>query len=336
VRLVVHYDLPPGIEDYYQEAGRAGRDGKEAYCIVVLKPSSIQQLRTRVEAGFPEMDFIKRIYRSLHLYLDIAVGAGGGETFDFDLNTFSTRFDFRPSEAFQALDILAKDGWIQIDDSSFRGSTFQLVVDVDTLYSYQVAEPLLDLLTKALLRGYEGIWTSPVHIQEAKLASFLQWPEQQVIKQLNRLQTLGLADYRKPKSKSQITLLRERVKEDRFSIDPKAYAFRKERALRRMESMEQYLKDEVSCREMFIRNYFDETDTKPCGHCDRCQSRQPAAKSKTVLLYDTLQDHQGITVKDFLEKYGAERQADIKKLLRQLADEQKIQIIEDKIFPKNA
>jgi ATP-dependent DNA helicase RecQ len=332
VRLVVHYDLPPGIEDYYQEAGRAGRDEKDAYCMIVTKPSSIQQLKTRVEASFPSFEEIKRIYKSLHLYLDLAVGSGLGDTFDFDLHAFSSRFSLNSSQAYVALKILADDGWISLDESTMKGSTVQIITDVTTLYQCQVAEPMLDLLTKALLRGYEGLWSYRVNIQENKLAKYLQWTEAQVTRQLNRLHALELIDYKKAASGSQVTLLRERVPENNFTIDQKAYSFRKDRAMARMNSMIQYLGDEIPCREWYIRSYFDEKDDQYCGHCDRCLARNGEKKSKPAGIYKAIQDKSGITVKDFLANYATEQQPAIKKELRQLADENKIRIIEDKIY----
>src|SRR5690606_38281596 len=129
-------------------------------------------------------DEIRRVYVALHLYLDLATGSGAGDTFGFDLDAFASRFNMRPGEAYTSLDILARDGWIQLDENVFRGNTLQIVADKESLYASQVADKELYQLVRALLRGYEGLWSTPVAIHEKRIAGFLQWKESDVFKRL--------------------------------------------------------------------------------------------------------------------------------------------------------
>ncbi|HQW04109.1 MAG TPA: RecQ family zinc-binding domain-containing protein, partial [Saprospiraceae bacterium] len=151
-------------------------------------------------------------------------------------------------------------------------------------------------------------------------------------KHLVRLHALGVVEYRTSTARNQITLLRERVPEQNFSINLKAYAFRKERAFARMNSMLGYLKEEVECREVFIRNYFDEPEAQRCGHCDRCLQVDQGGTKWIKAIYKVLNDRDGITIKDFLAQYNHQQQPSIKQELQQLADENRIWIVEDKIY----
>jgi hypothetical protein len=187
-----------------------------------------------------------------------------------------------------------------------------------------------------LLRGYEGLWAGAVAIREQQLAGLLGWTEERVVRHLQRLHAQGLVDYHRPLTPAQVILLRERAPDRLFTIDEQAYAARRDRALRRTEAMLDYIGGEVACREVFLRQYFGESLTAPCGHCDRCKQRRIPQADWLAELQRVLDASETVTVKAFLARFDPAHVHDIRAAMTRLAEEGQIRIVDDTIHRPGA
>jgi ATP-dependent DNA helicase RecQ len=275
VRVVAHLDLPDNLEAYYQEAGRAGRDGKKAYAVILLHQKDLDDLQLRVEQNYPTLEYIRRVYQSLANYYKIAVGSNLLVSYDFDLKAFASTFNLSHFEAYQALKRLEQEGFIQLNETFYNPSKLYINVNKGKLYEFQIAHANMDYFVKALLRIYGGdLFSGFQVIFEAQIAKLLNISTEEVVKRLQFLHQSDVAIYDQRKEQPQITFLTHRYDASKLPIDNLLLQKRRQLQLDKMQAVKAYASNELRCRTQMLLAYFDEESYLKCGICDNCLSNK--------------------------------------------------------------
>jgi ATP-dependent DNA helicase RecQ len=286
VRLVVHLDIPENLEAYYQEAGRAGRDGLRCYAAILYHDNDVTSLQTKVNQSLPSVEYLKKIYQALANYYQLAVGSSEGESYDFDLHKFTERFSLQPIEVYNALKKLEEEGFIQFNESFYSPSQLHFHLDHSALYQFQVANAKFDEPIKMLLRLYGGeLFSGYVRVSESYIASALKFPVKQVISFLKHLNDLKVVDYQPVKDQPQLTFVVARQDADRLPINVERLNERRKLIMSKMEVMVNYTTSTHQCRMQMIQDYFNEVSTSSCLICDVCIQRR---KKENASAYDLL------------------------------------------------
>ena len=271
VRFVIHVDAPDSLEAYFQEAGRAGRDGKKAMAVLLYNNTDTVRLKKAVSEKFPDQDLIKRTYEALCNYLQIAMGSGKGVTYDFNIVDFANAFHLSLTYTLSALKILELDGYIEYTDELDRSAMVHFRVDRDELYKFQVANSSFDAFIKLLLRSYSGLFSDYTPIDENLLAKRASISRDLVYKYLCTLDSHKIIHYIPQKSTPFIVMIRERVDASRVVVSKENYTTRRKQYETQVRAVIDYATTSSVCRSQQLLSYFGEKNSTRCGFCDVCE-----------------------------------------------------------------
>jgi ATP-dependent DNA helicase RecQ len=280
VRFVVHYDLPDNLESYYQEAGRAGRDEKKAYAVLLFSDADKAKMKQRVQNSFPEMEDIKNLYEAICQYLQIPYEGGKYQAYDFNISDFASRYKFGLMTIYNGIKLLQRGGYLELTDEVSNRSKIYFIVNRDDLYNFQLANEKYDGFIKLILRNYTGVFTDYTKIDENMLAKKIHVSVDKIYQYLNRLKYYKIIDYIPYKKTPMIVLTEERLKKKSIYLSKDQYKERKELFSKQVKKVLEYAETETKCRSQILLEYFGEDNAYRCGICDVCTRRNELELSK--------------------------------------------------------
>ncbi|HJF05873.1 MAG TPA: RecQ family ATP-dependent DNA helicase [Bacteroides thetaiotaomicron] len=326
VRIVLHLDLPDSPEAYFQEAGRAGRDGEKAYAVILYSKSDKTTLHKRVVDTFPDKEYILNVYEHLQYYYQMAMGDGFQCIREFNLEEFCRKFKYFPVPVDSALKILTQAGYLEYTDEQDNSSRILFTIRRDELYKLREMGKEAEALIQSILRSYTGVFTDYAYISEESLAVRTGLTRQQIYNTLVTLTKRRIVDYIPRKKTPYIIYTRERLELRFLHIPPSVYEERKARYEARIKAMEEYVTTENICRSRMLLRYFGEKNEHNCGQCDVCLSKR-ATDNLSEKSYEEVKrqildllSHSPLTPAETADQIKAEKE-DIGQVIRYLLDE---------------
>ena len=326
VRIVLHLDLPDSPEAYFQEAGRAGRDGEKAYAVILYSKSDKTTLHKRVVDTFPDKEYILNVYEHLQYYYQMAMGDGFQCIREFNLEEFCRKFKYFPVPVDSALKILTQAGYLEYTDEQDNSSRILFTIRRDELYKLREMGKEAEALIQSILRSYTGVFTDYAYISEESLAIRTGLTRQQIYNILVTLTKRRIVDYIPRKKTPYIIYTRERLELRFLHIPPSVYEERKARYEARIKAMEEYVTTENVCRSRMLLRYFGEKNEHNCGQCDVCLSKR-ATNDLSEESYEEVKrqildllSHNPLTPAETADQIKAEKE-DIGQVIRYLLDE---------------
>ena len=281
VRFVVHYTMCDNMESYYQEAGRAGRDGVRSYATLLVSPDDYKSLSRRIESTFPPLDVVKTIYNQLCSFLMIAIGDGKGRSYIFNIHDFCAQYHYFPTTVLGALDLLERNEYLTYVEVAENPARIIFRVSRDDLYKVEMSKKT-EQVVLTVLRMYNGVFTEFRAIDEMAIASAAKLQQIEVHEAFKELWIRQIIRYVPANSSPMIYMNEERLAISDLYIAPKTYSMRKEQMALRFNTMVEYADNSSTCRSVVIQNYFGDTSAEPCGCCDICLAKRKGVKVEQV------------------------------------------------------
>ncbi len=330
VRVVVHYDVPDSPEAYFQEAGRAGRDGKRAYAVLLSSRAALGGLTKRIDDAFPPKDYILRVYEALANYYQLGEGEGQGRAFEFNLKVFARNFRLNEARVMSAIGILEVAGYLGYTTDINSRSRVMFTVLRDRLYEFETGDPLLERLMVLLMRNYAGIFVQDAYVDEGFLADELGVKRKVLYDAFISLAKRKVIRYVPGDVKPYIVYYQPRLPLSYITIGREAYENRKKLFVTKIEAMARYIRDDETCRQLLLMEYFGQKEEKPCGICDVCIGKKKRLQrgERKSLEEQILQvlAKQNINVRELVRQFDVEQEVVIEQV-RKLLDEGKIQYV---------
>ena len=292
VRIVVHFDIPDSPEAYFQEAGRAGRDGKKAYAVLLYNEATLTALKKRIDQAYPEKKYIREVYQALANFFCIEEGTGKGMAFEFDPDVFVKTFKLDYVSALAAIEILQVSGYLECTTDIHSQSRITFLVLRDQLYKIELEDELTERLVELVLRTCAGIFVQYAYIDESYFAERLGVNRDQLYHALLNLAKRRIINYIPGNDRPYIVYHQPRVPASYLHISRTAYEDRKESYAKKVRNMVDYVEDQKGCRQLYLMAYFGQAEKYPCGICDHCleekkrmgKSEQQATDQKIMAL----------------------------------------------------
>ena len=330
VRYVVHMDIPTSIEAYFQEAGRAGRDGNKAYAVLLYNDDDLDTLQRNFESNYPTRKQIANIYRAICNYYQLPIGSGTDCQFDFDFEALCSTYRFNVMEFFSAARFLEKEGLLSLPELDESQSRLYIPLSREDVYRFQVEQPRYSDLMALLLRMYGGLFSDFAPISEQVLARRLYLDPQQIRNMLLHMDALKAIIYRPRHLKPQIIFTSPRIDADDLYLTESNYTELKQQAAKRMEAIRRYVLSAEDCRSTMLLHYFGETEAAPCGSCDYClQHKKTVSSDDTAALKARILQlikEKPCRAEELIEQVGNIDEEHIRQMLRELVDQRLVTI----------